>query len=93
MVYGLWPLYLTIGEADRYEVKFEGGRYDTVAWALIPLESGCLNPAPRSDEVVKLKEENLMYSAMREKEVKEQKAHAALSKILILVGGADVIAC
>eukprot|EP00435_Cladocopium_sp_Y103_P040857 s842_g11.t1 len=40
-------------EADRYEVKFEGGRYDTV--------------------VVKLKEENLMYSAMREKEVKEQK--------------------
>jgi len=53
----------------------------------LPLESGCLNPAPRSDEVVKLKEENLMYSAMREKEVKEQKAHAALSKILILVGG------
>jgi len=40
-------------EADRYEVKFEGGRYDTV--------------------VVKLKEENLMYSAMREKEVQEQK--------------------
>eukprot|EP00913_Durusdinium_trenchii_P006639 g6238.t1 len=35
-------------QADRYEVKFEGGRYDTV--------------------VVKLKEENLMYSAMREKE-------------------------
>ena len=32
--------------------------------------SGCLNPS----EVVKLKEENLMYSAMREKEVKEQKA-------------------
>ncbi|CAJ1451859.1 unnamed protein product [Effrenium voratum] len=40
-------------EVDRYEVKFEGGRYDTV--------------------VVKLKEENLMYSAMREKEVQEQK--------------------
>ncbi|CAK9034367.1 unnamed protein product [Durusdinium trenchii] len=40
-------------EADRYEVKFEGGRYDTV--------------------VVKLKEENLMYSAMREKEVQERK--------------------
>ena len=78
-------LYLTICEADRYEVKFEGGRYDTVACALIPMGfhgaflhanlghlslSGCLNPS----EVVKLKEENLMYSAMREKEVKEQKA-------------------
>lgn len=56
----------------------------------LPLESGCLNPAPRSDEVVKLKEENLMYSAMREK-VKEQKAHAALSKILILVGGEQML--
>ncbi|CAE7233463.1 unnamed protein product [Symbiodinium pilosum] len=40
-------------EADRYEVQFEGGRYDSV--------------------VVKLKEENLMYSAMQEKEVQETK--------------------
>lgn len=40
-------------EADRYEVKFEGGRYDTV--------------------VVKLKEENLMYSAVEERQMKDEK--------------------
>jgi hypothetical protein len=45
LVYGLWPLHLTIGEADRYEVKFEGGRYDTVAWALTPLDGArCISP-------------------------------------------------
>ena len=41
-------LYLTICEADRYEVKFEGGRYDTVACALIPMGfhgfSWCISP-------------------------------------------------
>eukprot|EP00418_Pyrodinium_bahamense_P077148 CAMPEP_0179049684 /NCGR_PEP_ID=MMETSP0796-20121207/20338_1 /TAXON_ID=73915 /ORGANISM="Pyrodinium bahamense, Strain pbaha01" /LENGTH=562 /DNA_ID=CAMNT_0020746165 /DNA_START=21 /DNA_END=1706 /DNA_ORIENTATION=- len=40
-------------EVDRYEVKFEGGRYDTV--------------------VVKLREENLMYSAVQERDVDEDK--------------------
>eukprot|EP00931_Biecheleriopsis_adriatica_P086658 TRINITY_DN61276_c0_g1_i1.p1 TRINITY_DN61276_c0_g1~~TRINITY_DN61276_c0_g1_i1.p1 ORF type:complete len:568 (+),score=159.90 TRINITY_DN61276_c0_g1_i1:48-1706(+) len=43
-------------DIDRYEVKFEGGRYDTVA--------------------VKLKEENLMYSSMKESEVQEGKEMA-----------------
>lgn len=40
-------------EADRYEVRFEGGRYDTV--------------------VVKLKEENLMFSSVKEQDLKERK--------------------
>ncbi|CAE8680066.1 unnamed protein product, partial [Polarella glacialis] len=40
-------------QADRYEVRFEAGRYDTV--------------------VVKLKEDNLMYSAVQQKDVDENK--------------------
>lgn len=40
-------------DVDRYEVRFEGGRYDSV--------------------VVKLREENLMYSAVEQKEVDEGK--------------------
>ena len=45
LLFGLWPLYLTICEADRYEVKFEGGRYDTVARALTPLDGArCISP-------------------------------------------------